>query len=488
MCDEPIVHQQPAIRILLHGEDGLFPFLSPHLLTKYFPPTDALVENHVILGIAVKETCIVPLYEDASLQKKVKKRKKHTENHRHTIKRARTDCNADSKCSVDTNKPNATPDDVEMEGTALQIESKKPIGFTFEGMPICSHLRLVPGYKTMAVPTFDLLDDLKSYNDAMTKCKAKSRKQSSSTPPPARISSAHDEISLCTPKGMQKISPELYTKSVHGLQCDSFVGLFDQVLSTDGKRRKMACGERTKVWLSQCLNHVEKVGEGNPIPQILAPIVCQIGDKEFKEAIDNIITLEKKIAGIVLVGWHHIASRQDRVSILKQVSNPINPLSRDKFSQKDLAVLAVSDMKQFLDAVRGGVNVIGTTLPASMARSKHALMLDLYNWEKISGKDNCDDNKNEAELDGNGCQDLSCVTFLRDTTVLIPGCSCPSCAQDKHTRAYIHHLINCKELLADILLFSHNLYQITLLCKEMSNAMQKGKLDQFCSFIDGQLK
>jgi len=482
MSDEPVV-QQKCIRILIHGEDGLFPFLSPHILMKYFPPNDTLIQNHVILGVAVKDTCIVPVYPDAtdlSVPKQSKKRKIRDERS-NAVKRAWKDDNVASNCSVDT-KLNSIPDDIDSKDLTTKTASRKPIGFTFKGMSISKHLRLLPGYMTMAVPTFDLLDDLKLYNDAVIKNKAKSKKQHF-TGSLARISNTHDEISLCTPKGIQKISPELYTESAHGLQCDSFVGLFDQVHSTDGKRRKLACGEHTRMWLNRCLDHLDKVGNGETLQKVFAPVVCQVGEKEFKETIANIISHEKKLAGIVLVGWHYIASRDDRISMLRQISNPIDPLSKSIFPKKDLAVIAVSDMKQFLDAVRGGVNVIGTTFPALLARSKRGLMLDLKSWSQDLG-----DNGELKKLDHDGCKDLSCVTFRQDSAVLVPGCSCPSCSEDKHTRAYIHHLINCKELLADILLFSHNLHQIILLCKDISSAIQKGQLERFLNYIEGQLR
>lgn len=486
MGDQSVVRQK-SIRILIHGEDGLFPFLSPRILMKYFPPNDTTIQNHVILGVAVKETCIVPVYLDAGdlSVPKLNKKRKMRDGINNVTKRVRKDDNVALNCSVET-KLNSIPDDIETEDFKKKIASRKPIGFTFKGMSISKHLRLLPGYMTMAVPTFDLLDDLKLYNDAVVRNNAKNKKQKFSGSL-AQISSTHEEISLCTPKGIQKISPELYTESVHGLQCDSFVGLFDQVHSTDGKRRKLACGERAHMWLNRCLDHLERVGKGKPVQKVFAPVVCQVGEKEFKETIANIISHEKKLAGIALVGWHYIASRQDRVSILKQISNPIHPLSKSILQKKDLAVIAVSDMKQFLDAVRGGVNVIGTTLPASLARSKRGLMLDLKSWCEDIGEDNREGNGKLNKLDDDGCRDLSCVTFRRDATVLVPGCSCPSCSEDKHTRAYIHHLINCKELLADILLFSHNLHQIILLCKEISSAREKGQLERFLNYIEDQL-
>jgi queuine tRNA-ribosyltransferase len=40
----------------------------------------------------------------------------------------------------------------------------------------------------------------------------------------------------------------------------------------------------------------------------------------------------------------------------------------------------------------------------------------------------------------------------------MPGCQCHACKN--FTRAYIHHLLKAKELLGDVLLYTHNQHQV----------------------------
>lgn len=54
-------------------------------------------------------------------------------------------------------------------------------------------------------------------------------------------------------------------------------------------------------------------------------------------------------------------------------------------------------------------------------------------------------------------QNLYDKHFEKDTNVIDNNCSCFSCA-NKYTRAYIHHLLKCKELNGTILLIMHNLH------------------------------
>ena len=48
--------------------------------------------------------------------------------------------------------------------------------------------------------------------------------------------------------------------------------------------------------------------------------------------------------------------------------------------------------------------------------------------------------------------------FENDLNVLTPNCNCFVCLT-QYKRAYIHHLIKCKELNASILMNIHNIYQ-----------------------------
>jgi tRNA-guanine family transglycosylase len=92
-------------------------------------------------------------------------------------------------------------------------------------------------------------------------------------------------------------------------------------------------------------------------------------------------------------------------------------------------------------------------------------------------------------MDIDGCIDLSNEIYSRDADPLLPGCQCLSCADNRYTKAYVHHLIKANEMLAQILLFGHNLHQILVLFREISRASSEGanKVEQLCSIIESQI-
>lgn len=53
----------------------------------------------------------------------------------------------------------------------------------------------------------------------------------------------------------------------------------------------------------------------------------------------------------------------------------------------------------------------------------------------------------------------------------MPGCTCKGCS--RHTRAYIHHLLKSKELLAEVLLYQHNQHQLQEFFTEVRSQVQK---------------
>ena len=65
------------------------------------------------------------------------------------------------------------------------------------------------------------------------------------------------------------------------------------------------------------------------------------------------------------------------------------------------------------------------------------------------------------------------------------GCKCFTCRS--YTRAYINHLLNAHEMLADTLLYIHNLYHLRLLVSTARKHVAKGAFSDFvANFVKGQ--
>jgi tRNA-guanine transglycosylases, various specificities len=414
------------IKLLLHAEDGSFPYLSDNLLATYFNPEDDLVKNHLTIGIAVKDTCVVPLYKKTGADTNVKKLKRK--------RSTKEEHNGTETHMIQQNKVT------------------KPSGYTFDAKPIHELTHLFSGYDTMVVPTFDLLDDswvamdkelvarhkkqkiTKEEDDDDDNGEDKKRENSKVFP---NVSSTKDKSSLITPNGVQQITPCMYAEVGMKLQCNSMLSLFDQAHPDDGKKRKIAAVERTQEWLEKCLSSIKLKGDGRH-KYLWGAFSCVggerlIADGSFTDLTqhDNVLLLK----GIALVGWHHIPRRHDRIKIVNKVRKKVAAPGTQ------LCILAALTLEQIVEAASSGVGTIGTSLPVVWARSHKAMVsgLDVYQQYQSKGR-----------LDSHGYMDLSNEKYRDDESPMLPNCLCLACKNGRHSKAYIHHLIKANELLAQI--------------------------------------
>ena len=78
-----------------------------------------------------------------------------------------------------------------------------------------------------------------------------------------------------------------------------------------------------------------------------------------------------------------------------------------------------------------------------------------------------------------GVMNLRNARFATDDRPLDPGCNCLGCT--RHTRAYLHHLFRCEEMLGPMLLTWHNLAYYQGLMRGMRAAITEGRLADFAA-------
>ena len=83
--------------------------------------------------------------------------------------------------------------------------------------------------------------------------------------------------------------------------------------------------------------------------------------------------------------------------------------------------------------------------------------------------------RNGLALTGNGKLMLRNAAFARDFQPIEPGCDCYACTGG-FTRAYIRHLVKCKEILASQLITLHNLRFSLRLMESVRKAIEKDRL------------
>jgi queuine tRNA-ribosyltransferase len=80
-----------------------------------------------------------------------------------------------------------------------------------------------------------------------------------------------------------------------------------------------------------------------------------------------------------------------------------------------------------------------------------------------------------------GIHNLRNARFADDPAPLDPACECPACA--RHSRAYLHHLFRCGEMLGPMLLTWHNLEYYQSIMRGIRSAVKSGHFETYATTL-----
>jgi len=121
-------------------------------------------------------------------------------------------------------------------------------------------------------------------------------------------------------------------------------------------------------------------------------------------------------------------------------------------SDKPRYLMGVGKPADIVGAVARGIDMFDCVLPTRSGRTAQA-------WTH------------------NGAVNMRNARHGDDPRPIEDGCECPACKN--HTRAYIRHLIQAKEILGSMLLTWHNLHYYQVLMSEIRTAISQGRFSEF---------
>jgi queuine tRNA-ribosyltransferase len=415
-----------STRILLQCPDGVFPYLTPALLQICFPPDR--VADVLLLGLAVRDTCLQPTtYHDGN--------------------------------------------------------KRKPRGYNFSSTTKVDRWMLP--YQRVTVPTFDYLQDAQAAEST----------SSSSRNDQAAVTMTNQHAMMWTANGRHALTPAVYFHAAFGLASHSVVPLFDVgstsgshgPLSANGMRKRTHTAlQRTTQWRNDFVSRCCTVPEHGTSADVWAPLNMVREDAAgrvplpvegtshsqalWKDQLSDILNSgHNGLSGIVAIGWESL--EEDRLGSLTN-------LRAELPSNMTLALLSTQTLGQILEVCSIGHNIaIGTNLPTKWACQAKALCVQLPSPKNAKRVKTVETAECNAVLDADGCvrlrptdnnRDVTTHPWFRDRRPILPDCQCLTCRS--HSRAYIYHLVCAKELLAEILLFIHNLHLLLDTVRLLSNA------------------
>lgn len=249
-----------------------------------------------------------------------------------------------------------------------------------------------------------------------------------------------DGVEFIDPSNGNKLflSPEISIQLQKDLGAD-IIFSFDECTSplADYSYTKQAL-ERTHRWAERCLQTF-----GKSKKQVLFGIVQGGEYQDLRE------TSAKFINSLPFFGFGIGGSLgKSKKDIVKVLNWTLPLLDKDKPRH----LLGIGEIDDILNSVEAGIDLFDCVIPTRWARHNAG-----FTWK---GKINLKSSK-----------------YLIDKRPIDTQCKCPIC--QKHSRAYICHLLREKEIYGIILLTSHNIFWILNFFKEIRKAIKENRFLNF---------
>jgi len=158
---------------------------------------------------------------------------------------------------------------------------------------------------------------------------------------------------------------------------------------------------------------------------------------------------EVDFPGYAIGGLSVGESKADMLNTI-EIVNEILPESKPRY------LMGVGTPYDLIEGIRRGVDMFDCVLPTRLARHHAA--------QTLSGRVN-----------------LSRADFINDPDPIDTGCECYTCRH--HSRAYLRHLINTKEMLASTLISIHNIHTLVSLTQLLRNSILTGDFNKTADLI-----
>ncbi|KAI0188940.1 tRNA-guanine(15) transglycosylase-like protein [Xylaria flabelliformis] len=252
------------------------------------------------------------------------------------------------------------------------------------------------------------------------------------------IGNAKDSISIFTSTGFQKLTNEAYRQSVDKLKPDVVIPLADMTYSqnttfTETKRRtnvtsskrQLRMVERTEDWLAEFFEAL--IDGDKTAPSVFAPLlpIAYPTQWEYFNQLEQ--DFASKLSGLAVYD----------ADVLPDLSNhgPLVPLPR-------LSLDYTATPQEVLRQVYLGIDIFTVSFLNNISDAGIALS---FTFPPPSDS-------------ASGIQPLGINMWAKEHEAavkpLVEGCKCYACT--KHHRAFLHHLLNAKEMLGWTLLQVHN--------------------------------
>ncbi|KAK6937382.1 tRNA-guanine(15) transglycosylase-like [Dillenia turbinata] len=265
-----------------------------------------------------------------------------------------------------------------------------------------------------------------------------------------------------TPGGRRLIKPSDYMNLINSMKPNLWVTLADEVPAWVSQKRNKISVDRTITWLDQCLS---AQNPSNVV--VLGPIV---GGSDVEERRRCAVEVSRRnVFGYWIGGFGLGESRNERSDLLSAITDH---LPEEKLRQ----ICGLELPEEVLQGVAAGVDLFDSTYIYHLTLGGFGLSFPLERRTRAIEKDVAIEPIEKAGSDQTKIN-LRHIIHRKDMSPIVEDCACYTCRN--HTKAYINHLLNVHEMLAQILLEIHNTHHYLAFFRKIREAIKAGEFEEF---------
>lgn len=264
-----------------------------------------------------------------------------------------------------------------------------------------------------------------------------------------------------TPSGRRLIKPGEYMEMISSMKPNLWTTLADEVPVWVSEKRNKASVDRTVRWLDDCIRLSVTGGA------VFGSIVGGSSVEERHRCAQEVA--KRNVSGYWIGGFGLGESMDERTALLDAVVDNL-PV------EKPRQICGLGLPEEVLQGIAAGIDLFDSTYIYHLTLGGFALTFPL---DVLSTSQSSDIGSDCTKIN------LKATIYRKDKSPIIDSCNCYTC--QNHTKAYINHLLNVHEMLANILLEIHNTHHYLLLFRSIREAIKEDRFEEFRQkFIEGR--
>jgi queuine tRNA-ribosyltransferase len=236
---------------------------------------------------------------------------------------------------------------------------------------------------------------------------------------------------------IHRFTPEISIKIQENLGADIIMA-FDECADPYNREYSEDAMQRTHRWAERCKKAKTRDD------QALFGIVQGGVHPELRQASAEFIA-SLDFPGNA-IGGLSVGETKPEMHAMLEIVNGILPAEKPRY------LMGVGTPQDLVEGIRRGVDIFDCVLPTRLAR-------------------------HNAAMTDHGRLNMMNAQFARDEHPIDENCTCYTC--QNHSRAYIRHLIQTKEMLSSTLLSIHNIHTLLNLARNLRQSILDGQFDGF---------